>query len=70
MGVLEKIREYLDRLTRFLKEVRQEIKKVTWPQQKDVIGSTIVVIAAVFVVSFFLGLIDVTLQKLLSYIIR
>jgi len=67
---LEKVREYLDRLARFLKEVRQEVKKVTWPQRKEVIGSTVVVIVAVFVVSFFLGLIDVTLQKLLSYIIR
>lgn len=67
---MEKVREYLEGVTRFLKEVRQEVKKVTWPQRKEVIGSTVVVIVAVFVVSFFLGLIDVTLQKLLSYIIR
>lgn len=70
MWVVEKVREYIDRVTRFLKEVRQEVKKVTWPQRKEIVGSTIVVIISVFIVSFFLGFIDLTLQKLLSYIIR
>lgn len=56
-------------LVQFLKEVRTELKKVNWPLRKEVIGSTIVVIISVFVVSFFLGAIDVTLQKLLTFVV-
>lgn len=67
---MEKIREYIDRLLRFLREVKQETKKVTWPQKKEIISSTIVVIISTFAIAFFLGFVDITLQKLLSYLIR
>ena len=33
-------------------------------------GSTVVVIVSVFILSFFLGAIDVTLQKLLTFVVR
>ena len=54
----------------FLKEVKQETKKVTWPQRKEIVSSTILVIASVFVLAFFLGLVDWTLQELLRKIIK
>jgi len=54
----------------FVKEVRVELKKVTWPQRKEVIGSTAVVILASLLVSFFLGFVDLFLQKALALIIR
>lgn len=63
-------KEYLERAIRYLKEVRSELRKVTWPQRKEVIGSTVVVIAATFVVSFFLGAVDLVLSKVLVLIIR
>ena len=63
-------KEYLERAVRYLREVRSEMRKVTWPQRKEVIGSTVVVIAATFVVSFFLGAVDLVLSKLLVLIIR
>lgn len=55
---------------RFMREVRAELGKVSWPGRKEVIGSTAVVIASVFIVSFFLGLVDVILQKIMSAILR
>ncbi len=64
------IRERWEQLVRFLKEVRTEMKKVNWPPKKEVVGSTIVVIVSVFILSFFLGLVDVTLQKLVTYVLR
>lgn len=57
-------------LVRFLREVRGELAKVTWPQRKEVIASTGVVIISAFIVSFFLGAIDIILQKLLQLILR
>lgn len=62
--------ERWQQVVQFLKEVRTELKKVNWPLRKQVVGSTIVVIVAVFIVSFFLGAVDVTLQKLLTLVIR
>ncbi len=64
------MRERWEQLVRFLKEVRTELKKVNWPPKKEVIGSTIVVIVSVFILSFFLGIVDVTLQKLVTYVLK
>lgn len=62
--------ERWQQLVQFLKEVRTELNKVNWPLRKEVIGSTVVVIVSVFILSLFLGVIDVTLQKLLTLVIR
>jgi preprotein translocase subunit SecE len=50
--------------------VRAELGKVSWPSRKEVIGSTAVVLISVFILSFFLGLVDVVLQKIMSAILR
>jgi preprotein translocase subunit SecE len=54
----------------FLREVRVELKKVTWPGRNEIIGSTAVVIVASFVVAFFLGFVDLLLQKALGLILK
>jgi preprotein translocase subunit SecE len=64
------LRARWEQLLRFFKEVRTEVKKVTWPPKKEVLGSTVVVIVSVFILSFFLGLVDLTLQKLLTYVLK
>lgn len=64
------MRERWDQLVRFLKEVRTEVRKVNWPPRKELVGSTIVVIVSVFILSFFLGVVDVTLQKLVTYVLK
>ncbi|MFH2035604.1 MAG: preprotein translocase subunit SecE [Candidatus Zixiibacteriota bacterium] len=43
---------------RFLKEVRAELKKVTWPSRKELIGSTIVTVVVTFIISIFIGIVD------------
>lgn len=64
------MRERWEQLIRFIREVRTELKKVNWPPRKEVVGSTIIVIVSVFILSFFLGAVDVTLQKLVTYVLR
>jgi preprotein translocase subunit SecE len=64
------VRELWERVVRYLREVRTEMGKVTWPQKKEIIGSTVVVILSVFVVSFFLGLVDLGLQRLAGLLLR
>ena len=36
-----------------------ELKKVTWPSRKETFGATAVVLALVFLISFYLGLVDI-----------
>ena len=53
----------------FLREVRVELKKVTWPNRKQTAGSTVVVIILVFILAAFLGLVDFSLSKLVQVVL-
>ena len=54
----------------FLGEVKAELKKVTWPSRKETVATTWVVIAIILLISFYLGMCDYILAKLLRAIIR
>ena len=51
------------KIFKFLREVRLEMKKVTWPTRKEVTGSTGVVIVTVMIVAIYLGIVDNILQQ-------
>jgi len=53
----------------FLRESKMELKKVKWPTRKELLASTAMVIFLVLFVSFFLGLIDFGLIKLIKNIV-
>ncbi len=53
----------------FLREVKIELKKVSWPSRKETMASTVVVIILVIIVSAFLGLVDVGLSSLIGVIL-
>jgi preprotein translocase subunit SecE len=59
-----------ERLKKFLKEVRVELTKVTWPTVSELRGSTGVVIATVLVITFFIGLVDLGLSHLIGSLLR
>ena len=57
---LEKLR--IRQMQQFFVEVRAEFKKVSWPGRKEVYGTTIVVVCAVFFFGIYLGLVDLVLR--------
>jgi len=63
---MEKIREFWKTAKQFFREVRVELKKVTWPSRKETIASTSVVLITVILVSFFLGVVDLGLSRLIK----
>jgi len=69
--VEEKLGEpnFIQRAIDFFREVKVELKKVTWPTRKQTTGTTIVVIIFVFVVAAFLGLFDYGLSKLVQVVL-
>jgi len=46
----------------FVKEVRVESTKVSWPTREELRASTMVVIVAVLLISIFVGAVDYVLQ--------
>jgi preprotein translocase subunit SecE len=54
----------------FLREVKVELKKVTWPSRKQTIGSTAVVIALVMLISLFLGVVDFGISGLIRIVLQ
>ncbi len=54
----------------FFRDVRFELRKVTFPTRQETIASTIVVLIAVFAVSMYLGVVDFVLSIAISGILR
>ncbi|MCP4608936.1 MAG: preprotein translocase subunit SecE [Planctomycetes bacterium] len=48
----------MGKVIKFLKEVRSELDKVTWPTKNELIGSTIVTVVVTFIISIFIGFVD------------
>lgn len=60
-----KIKEIPNKITSFLKEVKIEMKKVNWPNRRETIRYTLIVLAISFFVAFYLGLLDLIFTTLL-----
>ena len=61
---------FIDKSLQFLREVKVELKKVTWPSRKQTIGSTIVVLILAMIISLFLGVVDMGLSGLIRVILN
>ena len=47
----------------FFKEVKAELKKVTWPPRREIVSSTVALIVATVLIGVFLGIVDIILAK-------
>jgi len=68
-AVMKLADKYFGNWIQFFREVKVELTKGTWPTNKQTIGSTAVVIVFVFVIAFFLGLVDIGLSNLIRLIL-
>jgi len=58
------------RTGKFFREVRSEMRKVTWPDRSSLTTYTIVVFVSVAIVSGFIWIADTIFYKLVSLILR
>jgi preprotein translocase subunit SecE len=65
-----KEKTFIDKGLQFLREVKVELKKVTWPSRKQTMGSTVVVIVIVTIISLFLGIVDAGLSGLIRAVLQ
>ncbi len=62
--------QWIGQVRDFFREVRIELKKVTWPSRKETIAATGMVIILSVLVAFFLGLLDIGLSKAVGFLLR
>jgi len=58
------------KLINFIREARAELRKVTWPNKKQLISSTIVVMITVALVAVFLGIVDLVFSRIVTIILQ
>ncbi|MDP3995505.1 MAG: preprotein translocase subunit SecE [bacterium] len=60
----------MNALVQYLRDSRQELRKVTWPGSQQTINSTILVIAVSVAIAAFLGALDYGLSNLLELVLE
>jgi preprotein translocase subunit SecE len=60
----------VEKIRNFLREVRVEMEKVTWPGRKEVQAATLVIIALVMLLAVFIGGVDFVVSRVLGLFFR
>ena len=68
-GVLGRPAAWWDRARTFLSEVRNEMKRVTWPTRREVYATTVVVILVSVFFGLYLWVVDLTLSSGIHWIL-
>jgi preprotein translocase subunit SecE len=64
------VKENFETVKQFLREVKTELKKVTWPSRKDTLSGTLIVLVAVFIIAVFLGIVDSGLSNIIKELLK
>lgn len=64
-----KLKGFLGKSKKFFREVKAEMKKVTWPGRKEVVSNTFIVIVSVAIAAVVIGFFDAAVVGALKSII-
>ncbi len=70
MTAAAKKQNVFQRMWKYIKEVKAELKKVVWPTFAKVRKDTTVVIVSIIVVGLFIALLDYAFGGLLKYLLK
>lgn len=65
-----KIVDALGKIGQFLKEVRLELRKVSWSSRSELKSSTIIVLVSVAILAAIIGCFDFIMSKLIDIVIH
>jgi preprotein translocase subunit SecE len=68
MNALSKVRQFFASIPQFLREVRGEMVKVSFPSRDEVVGTTIVVLVTSFVFAFYLWIADLVIVQIFKVV--
>ena len=66
---MESLQKKIQGIKAFFNDVLGEMRKCTWPERQELLESTVVVIALLFMVSLYVGVCDKVLVLLLRALI-
>jgi preprotein translocase subunit SecE len=73
-GELEKKTSWVESTREYFKDIRSEMRRVTWPSRKQVESTTLVVILSVFAFAAYFAVLDqvlnATVQRAYDYLIK
>jgi preprotein translocase subunit SecE len=64
-GPVGRVRQFRE----FIEQAKIELKKVTWPSRRETMTTSVAVLVLVFVMSVYLGVVDIALSKLVEFIL-
>ncbi|MDH4316811.1 MAG: preprotein translocase subunit SecE [Desulfobulbaceae bacterium] len=64
------ILELIPQTRLFIQEVKNEFTKIVWPEKKATFGLTGFVLVLVFIISIYLGSVDLLLGKIVSLVLQ
>ncbi len=67
---MNKILDSIRGMMAFVREAKDELKKVTWPTRDEVTSFTMVVVVAVLAISIFLWAVDSGLMYLINMVMK
>lgn len=67
---MEKVKEFFHKSVEFLREVKIELQKVTFPTRQETLGSTLVVLVLTTIVAVYLGFSDWALAKIVRALLQ
>ncbi len=59
-----------NKLVKFFKETKAEMKKVTWPGKKQLIHNTLIILVFIVITCIILSIFDVAFTSLLDIIVN
>lgn len=62
--------ENMNKVIKFVSEVKIELKKVSWSTRRELMNSTIVVIVSVIILALFIGFCDLIWSNLIKFVLR
>jgi preprotein translocase subunit SecE len=63
-------KEWIPRIQKFWHETRAEMKKVAWPSQKEVVGTTGMVVGATVFFGVYLWVCDLAFYKAIEFLFK
>jgi preprotein translocase subunit SecE len=67
---MKKLRALWDKTVAFLKEVKVEMQKVSWPNKDEIVSYTVVVLITVLILTIIIGIEDRVIGAVLGRILH
>ncbi len=59
-----------ERVMNFLREVRGEFQRISWPSRVETIGMTTLVLLIVIMLALYVGILDFFFQRVIAFLLR